>query len=148
MNVTSYTCSHWNTKSDDSGAGYQFGGIYSANEAATMYAIWNATTTQGKVVLPSAERYGYSFLGWTRDTSTNILVDDLYVPTKNETLYAVWEVLVPDNPYTTSTALEDLEITSTSSSDITPFTMTISCTATLPISRQLLYSFSNDNGTT
>jgi hypothetical protein len=56
--------------------------------------------------------------------------------------------MVPDNPYTTSTALDNLEITSTSTSDITPFTGTISCVASLPIVRQLLYSFSNDNGTT
>lgn len=63
-------------------------------------------------------------------------------------MYAVYEVLVPDNPYTTSTALDNLEITSTSTSDITPFTGTISCVASLPIVRQLLYSFSNDNGTT
>lgn len=146
--VTAYTFNSWNTAQNGSGSSYQPGGTYSSNSNATMYAQWVGTTTKGKVAFPSATLANYSFLGWTRDLTTKILVTEEYVPTKNEILYAVYEVLVPDNPYTTSTALDNLEITSTSTSDITPFTGTISCVATLPIVRQLLYSFSNDNGTT
>lgn len=146
--TTTYDCWCWNTKQDGTGSGYQFGGIYGTDASVTMYAQYHSTTTKGGVVLPTAERYGYTLQGWTRDLTTGVLVSDNYIPTKNETLYAVWQIMVPDNPYTTSTALDNLEITSTSTSDITPFTGTISCVASLPIVRQLLYSFSNDNGTT
>jgi hypothetical protein len=54
-----------------------------------MYAQYSATTVKGGVVLPTAERHGYSLQGWTRDLATGVLVSDNYIPTKNETLYAV-----------------------------------------------------------
>lgn len=37
---TGYTFSKWNTKSDGSGTSYSPGGNYTANSAATLYAIW------------------------------------------------------------------------------------------------------------
>ena len=43
---TGYTFSKWNTKSDGSGTSYSSGASYTANSAATLYAIWteNALT--------------------------------------------------------------------------------------------------------
>ena len=43
---TGYTFSKWNTKSDGSGTSYSSGANYTANSAATLYAIWteNALT--------------------------------------------------------------------------------------------------------
>lgn len=43
---TGYTFSKWSTKSDGSGTSYSAGGSYTANSAATLYAIWteNALT--------------------------------------------------------------------------------------------------------
>lgn len=43
---------YWNTKSDGSGTNYSSGGIYSANAAATLYAIWK--TTNGAITLSDA----------------------------------------------------------------------------------------------
>ena len=41
---TGYTFQHWNTKSDGSGTSYNSGASYTANAAATLYAIWQINT--------------------------------------------------------------------------------------------------------
>ena len=47
-----YDQTYWNTNSSGTGTNYSSGGTYSANSAATLYAIWK--TTNGSVTLPSA----------------------------------------------------------------------------------------------
>lgn len=50
---TGYTFSKWNTKSDGSGTSYSSGGSYTANSAATLYAIW----TENKLTINYYSNY-------------------------------------------------------------------------------------------
>lgn len=47
-----YNQTYWNTNSSGTGTNYSSGGSYTANSAATLYAIWNATN--GSITLPAA----------------------------------------------------------------------------------------------
>ena len=43
--LSGYSFKRWNTNTSDTGTGYAPSGTYSANSAATLYAIWNRTVT-------------------------------------------------------------------------------------------------------
>lgn len=94
--TTKYTFSKWNTKSDGSGTAYAAGGSYTANAAATLYAIYTSSASTTAVTLPTPTRTGYTFKGWgTASTSTSGTTGS-YTPTASVTLYAVWQI----NTYT------------------------------------------------
>lgn len=92
---TGYTFSKWNTNASGTGSSYSSGGSYTANAAATLYAIWTANTygvtfnanggssgtttsmnrsygssfTIPQTAIPT--RTNYKFLGWsTSNTAT------------------------------------------------------------------------------
>lgn len=90
--TTSYTFSSWNTAANGSGTRYSSGGTYSANSAATLYAQWSSTTTTASVTLPTPTRTGYNFKGWATSSSASTGVTGNYTPTKDITLYAIWEL--------------------------------------------------------
>lgn len=90
--TTSYTFKNWNTKSDGSGTSYNAGANYTANEAATLYAQWDSSTSTAQVTLPTPTRQGYTFKGWSTSSTANSGSTGEYTPTGNVTLYAVWEI--------------------------------------------------------
>lgn len=116
-----YTFVGWGTSASDTSKDYSAGGSYTANAAATLYAIWSKTITltynaNGGSGAPSAQsetiynattskaftlsstkltRSGYTFLGWsTSSTATTAAYSagGSITLSANDTLYAVWKV--------------------------------------------------------
>lgn len=107
----------WSTSSTATSATYSAGGSYTANAAATLYAVWKANTytvsynanggtgapanqtkTYGKTLTLSSTkptRTNYNFKGWgTSASATTVAYASGASYTNNAaiTLYAVWEV--------------------------------------------------------
>lgn len=111
-----YHFAEWNTASDRSGTSYTAEGTYTANAAATLYAIWEPDTytvsfhpngaeggaqepqtkTYGsRLVIPACgyTRNGYSFTEWNTaadGTGTSYPEGSLYETNEPVTLYAIW----------------------------------------------------------
>ncbi len=77
-------------KSDGKGTSYNAGASYTANEAATLYAQWNSSTSTAAVTLPTPTRTGYAFKGWGTSSTASSGVTGKYTPSGNVTLYAAW----------------------------------------------------------
>lgn len=91
--VHTYTFSKWNTNASGTGTDYAAGGTYTGNAAVTLYAIWDQTITQRKVVLPDLTRAGFTFLGWSdvkTDKTAKYIAGEDYVPPSDITLYGIW----------------------------------------------------------
>lgn len=107
----------WSTSSTATSATYSAGGSYTANSAATLYAVWKANTytvsynanggsgapssqtkTYGKTLtLTSTKptRTNYNFKGWgtsANSTSVSYASGGSYTANAAITLYAVWEL--------------------------------------------------------
>lgn len=120
---TGYTFLGWSTNKTATSATYAAGGSYTANSAATLYAVWKINTytvsydanggtgapssqtkTYGVALVLSAEvptRTGYTFLGWTSNKAIEAVEyekGDFYYFDSSVTLYAVWQI----NTYTIS----------------------------------------------
>lgn len=93
LDTWKYLFNGWNTNADGTGTSYASGASYSVNSSLTLYAQWTTSVVSGVVTFPSATRAGYDLVGWTRDPNNVVLVDAGYIPTQNETLYAVWSVI-------------------------------------------------------
>jgi uncharacterized repeat protein (TIGR02543 family) len=109
---TNYSFYHWNTKSDNSGTTYNPGASYTANAAATLYAIWNPiisynanggsgapssqTKTYGTALTLSSTkptRTNYVFKNWNTKsdgTGTSYNPGASYTSNATATLYAQW----------------------------------------------------------
>ena len=113
-----YTFLGWSTSSTATSATYSAGASYTANAAATLYAIWrktisltysanggtggpgtvsanvyNSTTTYTFTISSTAPtKSGYTFMGWStaNDTSVEKTAGNTYALSANATLYAVW----------------------------------------------------------
>lgn len=102
--TTSYSFKNWNTASGGGGTSYAPGGSYKANEAATMYAQWNANTSTASVTLPTPTRTGYNFNGWYTAASGGTKIGNAgasYTPTASITIYAQWTAAVGSPTFTT-----------------------------------------------
>jgi len=110
-----YTFAGWSTSKSATTANYQAGGSYTANAAATLYAVWKrnytisyhanggsgAPASQTKVdgiilklTTKQPSRSGYTFAGWTTIKGAKVaayLPGGNYYANKNTTLYAVWK---------------------------------------------------------
>ena len=116
-----YTFIGWSTSSTATSATYAAGSSYTANSAATLYAIWkknltlsynanggsgapaaqsatvyNATTSY-RFTIPSTKpsRERYNFLGWATSSGATTAAyqpGGTYTISSNATLYAVWEI--------------------------------------------------------
>ena len=113
---TGHNFVRWNTNTSNTGTAYSPGGTYTANAAATLYAIWtphtytvqynanggtgapgNQTKTYGtNLTLTTAKptRPNYNFLGWSTSASGGVVYSagGTYTANSGVTLYAVWEL--------------------------------------------------------
>lgn len=95
----SYAFAGW--KSSASGTVYGASGTFNENNAATMTAQWNSSTSRGSITLPAAStvsRQYYTFGGWNTNSSgtgTNYNAGASYTPSANGTLYAKWTLNAP-----------------------------------------------------
>lgn len=114
---TGYTFLGWSTSSSATTATYSAGGSYTANSAATLYAVWkaltytikynanggsgapgNQTKTYGVTLTLSSTkptRTNYNFLGWSTSASATTAAYSAgasYTTNAATTLYAVWEL--------------------------------------------------------
>lgn len=114
---TGYTFLGWSTSSTATSATYSAGGSYTANSAATLYAVWkaltytvkynanggtgapaNQTKTYGKTLTLSTAkptRTNYNFKGWGTSasaTTVSYASGASYTANAGITLYAVWEL--------------------------------------------------------
>lgn len=114
---TGYDFLGWSTSSTATSATYSAGGTYSANAAATLYAVWRLKTytvsynANGGSGAPASQtktygvdltlsstvptRTGYDFLGWaTSNTATaaTYSAGGTYTANEEATLYAVWRL--------------------------------------------------------
>lgn len=114
---TGYSFLGWSTSSSATSATYSAGGKYTANAAATLYAVWkahtytitynanggtgapgNQTKTYGKTLTLSSTkptRTNYNFKGWGTSASATTVTyaaGGSYTANAATTLYAVWEL--------------------------------------------------------
>lgn len=114
---TGYTFLGWSTSSTATSATYSAGGSYTANSAATLYAVWkaitytvkynanggsgapgNQTKTYGKTLTLSSTkptRTNYNFKGWGTSasaTTVSYAAGASYTANAAITLYAIWEL--------------------------------------------------------
>lgn len=114
---TGYSFLGWSTSSTATTATYAAGGSYTANAAATLYAVWKANTytvkynanggtgapanqtkTYGKALTLSSTkptRTNYIFKGWGTSASATTVAyaaGASYTANAGITLYAVWEI--------------------------------------------------------
>ena len=114
---TGYSFLGWSTSSTATSATYSAGGSYTANAAATLYAVWKANTytvkydanggagapanqtkTYGKTLTLSSTKPGranYEFLGWATSASSTTVTYTAgasYTANAAVTLYAVWRL--------------------------------------------------------
>lgn len=114
---TGYSFLGWSTSSTATSATYSAGGSYTANSAATLYAVWKANTytvsynanggsgapsaqtkTYGKTLTLSTTkptRTNYTFKGWATSasaTTATYSAGGSYTANAAVTLYAVWEL--------------------------------------------------------
>lgn len=114
---TGYSFLGWSTSSTATSASYTAGGSYTANAAATLYAVWKANTykvtynANGGTGAPSAQtkthgnilvlssvkptRTDYTFKGWATSasaTTPSYQGGDSYTTNASLILYAVWQL--------------------------------------------------------
>lgn len=114
---TGYSFLGWSTSSSATTATYSAGASYTANSAATLYAVWKANTypvtfnANGGTGAPSSQtkthdvtltlsstkptRTNYNFLGWATSasaTTATYAAGGNYTANTAVTLYAVWEL--------------------------------------------------------
>lgn len=67
------------------------GAKYTPSAAETLYAQFEGTEgAYSAITLPAVARDGYTFQGWSTDSTSVTGVKNTYTPTADETLYAIW----------------------------------------------------------
>lgn len=87
---TVYTFKNWNTNSSGTGTSYNAGAVITPSANLTLYAQYDAVTTNKSVLLPDCIKPGFSFREWSTSNSEYIPVPKNYTPTSNVTLYAFY----------------------------------------------------------
>lgn len=168
-----YTFSGWNTNSAGTGTNYNGGASYTPSASTTLYAKWtpnapinlsltrNSSTsnsitltytdegvvTSRTVYYRKAGTSSYSSMNITTNpfTITGLDIDtnyDIYFKASNDA--ASSQITAQQF----STLLINPTISNINYSDLTPFTVNITCSASINPNRSLSYQFSKDGGTT
>ena len=88
-NTRSYAFSKW-AQGSVSGTKYDAAASFTPTAATTMYATWTESVANGSIILPTASKSGYTFVGWGTSASATSGVTGAYTPNGNVTLYAVY----------------------------------------------------------
>ena len=168
-----YTFSGWNTNSAGTGTNYGGGASYTPSANTTLYAKWtpNApinlsltrnSSTSNSITLTYADEgvvtsrtVYYRKSGTSNYSSMNITTNPFTITGLDiDTNYDIYFKASNDAASSTTTAqqfstlLINPTISNINYSDLTPFTVNITCSATINPSRTLSYQFSKDGGTT
>ena len=90
-NTRNYAFSKWAAGSTG-GTKYSANASYTPTGNITMYATWTETVTNGSITLPTPTRTGYTFKGWSTNSSATSGSTGNYTPTAATTLYATWQI--------------------------------------------------------
>lgn len=168
-----YSFNSWNTNSVGTGTSYSGGAAYTPASNITLYATWtpnapinlslsrSSSTTNSitltytdEGVVTSRTAY-YRKTGTTNYTSMAVVSNPFTITGLDvDTNYDIYfEASNSAASSTTaaqqfSTLLTNPTIVNTNYSDLTPFTVTITCSANISPSRTLSYQFSKDGGST
>ena len=168
-----YTFSGWNTNSAGTGTNYNGGATYTPSANTTLYAKWtpNApinlsltrnSSTSNSITLTYADEgvvtsrvAYYRKSGTSNYSSMNITTNPFTITGLDiDTNYDIYFKASNDAASSTTTAqqfstlLINPTISNINYSDLTPFTVNITCSASINPSRTLSYQFSKDGGTT
>lgn len=155
---TGYSFLGWSTSSTATSATYAAGGNYTANSAATLYAVWKANTytvtynANGGTGAPSSQtktygvaltlsstkptRTNYTFKGWGTSasaTTVSYAAGASYTTNAAITLYAVWS-LAYKKPIITNASVARCNSSGTTSSDGTNILVTFNWSTTYNVS--------------
>ena len=83
----SYTFLNWTSGNRTYSAGYN----YQVDSNLELTANWASSISTSSVTLPEVERAGYKFKGWGTSSTAEEGITGSYTPTRNITLYAIWE---------------------------------------------------------
>lgn len=168
-----YTFSSWNTNSAGTGTNYSGGASYTPSGNTTLYAKWtpNApinlsltrnSSTSNSITLTYADEgvvtsrtVYYRKSGTSNYSSMNITTNPFTITGLDiDTNYDIYFKASNDAASSTTTAqqfstlLINPTISNINYSDLTPFTVNITCSASINPSRTLSYQFSKDGGNT
>ena len=88
--TVNYIFQNWNTESDGSGTSYHTGDHYDIDADVMLFAQWDESIRTSAVELPVPVREGYVFKGWGSSADAVTGFTDVYTPSGNVTLYAIW----------------------------------------------------------
>lgn len=91
---TVYTFKNWNTNSSGTGTSYNAGAVITPSASMTLYAQYDAVTTNKGVLLPDCIKAGLAFRGWSTSNLEFAPVPKNYTPTKDITLYAFYSEII------------------------------------------------------
>ena len=84
---------------DSLGVQYHPNDDYALNANLNLHANYGESLIIKSVLLPSALKSGYRFLGWSTDTTKENIVNTVYTPTNSITLYAIYEEIPTEEKF-------------------------------------------------
>lgn len=94
--TTTYTQTGWYTDPSGGVKKGNAGATYTPSAEETLYAQFTSTDgSYASITLPAVARDGYTFQGWATDAAATLGIKGEYVPSSNETLYAIWKQNTP-----------------------------------------------------
>ncbi len=99
VEALAYRVFQFNYWLDDLGAQYNPNSVYTLNANLNLHANYGENLIIKSVLLPNASKSGYRFLGWSTDTTKENIVNIIYTPTNNITLYAIYEEIPTEEKF-------------------------------------------------
>ena len=99
VEALAYRIFQFNYWLDSLGVQYHPNDDYTLNANLNLHANYGESLIIKSVLLPSASKSGYRFLGWSTDTTKENIVNIVYTPTNNITLYAIYEEIPTEEKF-------------------------------------------------